>query len=92
MSEFTECQMRTLSSVSGIKPKILKKYFSYYNPPYDKNERKEYLFSLIKGDVISSLKKFTFLLNNIKTREMKDIVLTNSRKFGEAYPNLFDNA
>lgn len=91
MNEFTERQIKTLSNVVGIKPKILKRYFSYYNPPYDTNDRKKYLFSLTKGDAIPSLKKFTFLLNNVKTREVKDIVLTNSRKFGEAYPDLFDN-
>ena len=88
--ELTDKQIKTLNIVTGIKQKTLKKYFSYFNHPYDSNKRKEYLFILTKGGDVPTLKKFNFLLNNVKTREAKDIVLVASKKFEEVCPELFE--
>lgn len=89
--EITSEQLKALNKLTGIKAKLLKTYFGYFNPPYDKNERKVYLFQAVRSSTssINKLKRFTFLLDNIKCRHAKDIIIHNNERLYEIRPDLF---
>lgn len=92
MDEITEQQLKTLSSYTGIKEKYLNKYLNYFNYPYDKNERKLYVYNFLKDKNLKcSFKTFTFMINNLKTRNVKDLVMNGSGcKFEELFPTIFN--
>lgn len=90
----TREQLEVLNKLTVIKIKRLKTYFGYFNEPYDKNPRKEYIFTSVKtnSSSIRTLKNFVFLIDNIKCRHAKDIIIHNNIRFSEIRPDLFNES
>ncbi len=83
-------QLLAINKLTGIKVKLLKTYFGYFNPPYNTNPRKEYVYHAMRccSTSVNTLKKFTFLIDNLKCRHAADVVI-NHKQLVEIHPELF---